>query len=164
MSYLDLAHMHLQSYRASFVSYKTSLYSAVSSLSLSGLVPPVFFTNNQLTVEDFTAEQIRRVRKLTTAIQIGFEATSYKVQIFLEVTVWQGGLSIVLGKQNEFELVKLRYLLRHALHYPNKDETTTSVYRLSHEFVAVATDNSQNVEWSVTTHNQCSGTSLIMLC
>ena len=32
-SYLDLAYMHLKSYCASFVSYKTSMHSAVSSLS-----------------------------------------------------------------------------------------------------------------------------------
>ena len=43
MSYLDLAYMHLKSYHASSVSYKTSMYSAVSSLS-SGFVPPNFLT------------------------------------------------------------------------------------------------------------------------
>ena len=46
-SYLNLACMHLKSYRASFVWYKTFMYSAVSSLS-SGFVPPSFLTPDQL--------------------------------------------------------------------------------------------------------------------
>ena len=97
-SYLDLADMHLKSYRASFVSYKTSMYSAVSSLS-SGFVPPNFLTPDQLAaiVEDITAEEIRRGTKLTPATPVGFEALYYEIQIVLEVTVLQEGLSIVLG-------------------------------------------------------------------
>ena len=43
---LDLAYMHLKIYPASFVSYKTFMYSAVSSLS-SGFVPPNFLTPDQ---------------------------------------------------------------------------------------------------------------------
>ena len=46
-SYLNRAHMHLKSYRASFVSNNTSMYSAVSSLS-SGFVPPNFLTPTNL--------------------------------------------------------------------------------------------------------------------
>ena len=81
-SYLDLAYMHLKSYRASFVSYKTSMYSAVSSLS-SGFVPPNFLTPDQLAaiVKDLTAKEIRRGTKLKPAIQVGFEATYYEVQL-----------------------------------------------------------------------------------
>ena len=68
--------MHLKSNRASLVSYKTSMYSAVSSLS-SGFVPPNFLTPDQLAaiVEDLTAKKIRRGTKLTPAIQVRFEAT-----------------------------------------------------------------------------------------
>ena len=78
-SYLDLAYMHLKSYRASFVSYKTSMYSAVSSLS-SGFVPPSFLTPEQLAaiVEDLTAEEIRRGTKLTPAIQVGLRLPTTK--------------------------------------------------------------------------------------
>ena len=78
-SYLDVAFLHLKSFRAAFVSYKTSMYSAVSSLS-SGYVPPSFLTPDQLAaiVEDLTDEEIRRGTKLTPAIQVGFEATYYK--------------------------------------------------------------------------------------
>ena len=96
--YLDLAYMHLKSYRPSFVSYKISMYSAVSSFS-SGFVPPNFLTPDQLAAidVDLTAEGIRRGTKLTPMIQVGFEATYYQVQIVLEVTVLQEGLSIVLA-------------------------------------------------------------------
>ena len=164
-SYLDLAYMHLKSYRASFVSYKTSMYSAVSSLS-SGFVQPNFLTPDQLAaiVEDLTAKEIRRGTKLTPAIHVGFEATYYEVQIVLEVTVLQEGLSIVLGipmnsKSSTFDVYRAI-----PLHQPNEDGTTASVYRFSHEFVAIATDNSQYSELSATTLSQCSGTNRIKLC
>ena len=73
------------------------MYSAVSSLS-SGFVPPNFLIPDQLAaiVEDLTIEEIRRGTKLTPAIQVGFEATYYEIQIVLEVTVLDEGLSIVL--------------------------------------------------------------------
>ena len=164
-SYLDLAYMHLKSYRASFVSYKTSMYSAVFSLS-SGFVPPNLLTPDQLAaiVEEFTAEEIRRGTKLTPAIQVGFEATYYEVRIVLEVTGLQKGLSIVLGipmnsKSSTFDVYRAI-----PLHQPNEDGTTASVYRFSHEFGAIATDNSQYAEVSATTLSQCSGTNRINLC
>ena len=50
------------------------------------------------------------------------------------------------------------------LHQPNEDGTTASIYRFSHEFVAIATDNSQYAELSATTLSQCSGTNRIKLC
>ena len=81
-SYLDHAYMHLISYRASFVSYKTSMYSAVSSLS-SGFVPPKFLTPDQLAaiVEDLTAEEIRRGTKLTTAIKLVLRLLTMKSRL-----------------------------------------------------------------------------------
>ena len=134
-SFLDLAYMHLKSYRSSFVSYKTSLYSAVSSLS-SGFVPPSFLTPHQLgsIVKDLTEEEIRRGTKLTPAIQVGFEATYYEVQIVLEVTVLEQGLSIVLGipmnsKSSTFDIYRAI-----PLHQPNDDKRTASVYRFANEF------------------------------
>ena len=144
--------MHLKSYRASFVSFKTPMYSVVSPLS-SGFVPSNFLTPDQLAavVEDLTAEEIRRGTKLTPAIQVGFEATYYEVQIVLEITVLQEGLSIVLGipmnsKSTTFDIYRAI-----PLHQPNEDDTTASVYRFSHEFVVIATDNSQYAELSATT-------------
>ena len=164
-SYLDLAYMHLKSYRASFVSYKTAMYSAMSPLS-SGFVPPNFLTPDQLAAifEDLTAEEIRRGTKLTLAIQVGFEATYYEVQIVLGVTVLQEGLSIVLGipmnsKSSTFDVYRAI-----PLHQPNEDDTTASVYRFPHEFLAIASDNSQYAELSATTLSQCSGTNRIKLC
>ena len=106
---------HLKSYRASFVSYKTSMFSAVSSLS-SWFVPPNFLTPDQVAaiVEDLTAEEIRRGTKLTPAIQVGFEATYYEVQIVLEITFLQEGLSIVLGYTDELKIVHFRCLSHHS--------------------------------------------------
>ena len=74
--------MHLNIYRASIVSFKTSIHSAVSSFS-SGFVPPNFLTSDQIAaiVEDLTTEEIRRGTKSTPAIQVGFEATYYEAQI-----------------------------------------------------------------------------------
>ena len=91
------------------------MYSAVSSLS-SGSVPLKFLRPDQLAaiVEDLTAEEIRWGTKLTPAIQFGFEATYYEVQIVLEVTVLQEGLSIVLGIPMN-SILHLRCLSRHSL-------------------------------------------------
>ena len=141
------------------------MYSAVSSLS-SGFVPPNFLTPDQLAaiVEDLTAEEIRRGTKLTPAIQVGFEATYYEVQIVLEVTVLQEGLSIVLGIPMNSKSSTFNVYRAIPLHQPNEDGTTASVYRFSHEFVAIATDSSQYAELNATTLNQCSGTNRIKLC
>ena len=131
------------------------MFSAVSSIS-TGFVPPIFFTPNQLAaiVEDLTAEEIRRGTKLTPAIQIGFEATYYGVQIVLEVTILQEGLSIVLGipmttKSSTFDVYRAI-----PLHQPNEDGTISSVYHSSHEFLAIATNNPQYTELSATTYPQ----------
>ena len=80
-SYLDLAYMHFKPYGASFVLYKTSIFSAVSLVS-SGFVPPSFLIPNQLTadVKDFTAEEIQRGSKLTPANQVSFEVVNYEVR------------------------------------------------------------------------------------
>ena len=50
------------------------------------------------------------------------------------------------------------------LHQPNEDGTTASVYYFSHEFVAIATDNSQYAELNATTLSECSGTNRNKLC
>ena len=131
------------------------MYSAVSSLC-SGFVPPNFLTPDQLAaiVEDPTAEEIHRGTKLTPAIQVCFQATYYKVQIVLEVTVLQESLSIVLvipmnSKSSTFDVYRAI-----PLHQPNEDGTTASVYRFAHEFLAIATDNSQYAELTATTFSQ----------
>ena len=74
--YLDLAYNHLKTYPVSLVSYKTSLYSAVSSVS-SGFAPSIYLNPNQLAaIVDYpTAEVIHRGTKFTSVPQVGFEAT-----------------------------------------------------------------------------------------
>ena len=118
------------------------MYSAVSSLS-SRFAPASFLIPNQpaAIVDDLTAEEIQRGTKLTLAIQVGFEAAHYDVQMLLEVTVLQEGLSIVLCIPMNCEPSTLDVVSRHSQHQPNEDVTTASVYHFSHEFVAIATDN-----------------------
>ena len=164
-SYWDIAYMHLKSYRASFVPYKTSMYSAVSSTP-SEFVPPSLLTPDQLVaiVEDLTAQGIRRGTKLTPAIQNGFEAIYYEIQIVLEVIVLQEGLSIVLGIPMKSKWSTFDVYRPIPLHQPNDDDTTASVYHFSPEFVAIVSDNSQYAELSATILSRCSGTNRIELC
>ena len=101
---------------------------------------------------------------MTPAIQVGFEVTFYEVQIVLEVTVLQEGLSIVFGipmnsKSSTFDVYRAI-----SLHQPNEDRTTASVQHFFHEFVAIAPDNSQYAELSATIFSQCSGTNRTKLC
>ena len=156
--------MHLKSYFASFVSYRTSMYSTESSLS-SGFVPPSWLALNHLAVivADLTAEEIRRGMKLTPVIQVGFEAAYYEVQIVLEVIVLQG-LSTVLSLPLNSKLSTLDVYCAIPLHQPNEDGTKASVYHFSHEFMAIATENSQYIKLSATNINQCSGTNRIKVC
>ena len=69
-SYLDLVYTHMKTYRSAFVSYKTNLYSAVSSLS-SGYVTTKFLTPNRVAeiVHELTME-VHRSTKLTSAVQV----------------------------------------------------------------------------------------------
>ena len=123
------------------------MYSAISSLS-SGFVPLSFLTPDQLAaiVKDLTKEKIGRGTKLTSAIQVGFEATYYNIQIVPEDTVLQEGLSIVLGIPMTLKSATFDIYRAIPWHQPNEDETTASVYRFANEFLAVLTDNSQNAE------------------
>ena len=101
---------------------------------------------------------------MTLAIQIGFEATYYEVQIVLEVTVLQEGLSIVLGIPMNSNSSTFDVYRAIPLHQPNEDGTTVSVYHFFHELVAISTDKSQYAELIATTLSQCSGTNRIRLC
>ena len=97
-SYLDLGFTHLKAYRSAFVSYRTNLYSAVSSFS-SGYVTANFLTPNRLAeiAHELTMEEVHRGTKLTPVIQVGYDATYYEVQIVLEVSMLASGISVVLG-------------------------------------------------------------------
>ena len=141
------------------------MYSTVSSLC-SGFVPPSCLSPGHLAVivADFTTEEVRRGLELTLIIQIGSEVAYYEVQIVLDVTVLQEGLSTVLGIPMNSKLSTFDVYRAIPLHQPNEDGTTASVYHFSHEFMAIATDNSQYAKLSATTLNQCSGTNRIKLC
>ena len=97
-SYLDLVYNHLEAYRSPSVSYKTNVYSAVPSLW------PGYVTPNYLTpicpaqiVHELTMEDVYRGTKLTPAIQVGYEAMYYEVQMLFEVSILACGISVVLG-------------------------------------------------------------------
>ena len=76
-SYLDLLYTHLKAYRSAFVSYRTNLYSAVSSLSC-GYVTPNFLTPNRQAeiVHELTMEEVHRGTKLTSAISATKQRTT----------------------------------------------------------------------------------------
>ena len=76
----------LEPNRASFVSYRNSLYSAVSSIS-SRFVPPSFLTG----------KEIPRWTKKTSARQVGLETVLHIVRLVREVNVLESGHSIVFG-------------------------------------------------------------------
>ena len=94
-------------------------------------------------MKDLTEEEMRRCTKLTLAIQVGFEVTYYEVQIVLEVTVWQEGLSIILSIPMNSKSSTGEIYRAIPLHQPNEDETKPSLYRFANECLAIATDNSQ---------------------
>ena len=120
-SYLDLVFTHLKAYRSAFVSYRTNLYSAVSSLS-SGYVTPNFLTPNRLAeiLHELTMEEVHRGTKLTPAIQVGYEATYYEVQIVLEVSILASGISVVLGIPMNSKSATFNILRAIPLYQPNE--------------------------------------------
>ena len=123
--------------------------SKVSSPS-SWFVPPRFLTTNQLAaiVVGITAEDVRRGRKQTPAIEIVFEATYYEVQIVSIIEILQERLSIVLVELMNSKLSAFDVYWALLLHQPNEDGTTASVCHFSPQFVALAPNHSQYAELS----------------
>ena len=157
-SYLDSVYTHFKTYRSVFVSYRTNLYSEVSSIS-SGYVNPKFLTPNPLAeiVHELTMEEVHRGAKLTPALQVGYEATYYEVQIVLEVSILASGISVVLGIPLISKSATFNILRKIPLYQPNEDGSTASLYQFRHDYLAIATDKSQYAE-------QCSGIKRIKLC
>ena len=158
-SYLDLAYLHLKSYCASFVLYKTSMCPALSSLS-SGFVPLSFLTPNQLAalVEDLTAENIRRGIKLT--LKSDSRLLTKKSKLCSKSLLPFPCLRYTdNSKSSTFDVYRAI-----PLHQPNEDGKTAWVCHSSHEYVAITTDNSQYADLIATTLSQWSGTSCIKLC
>ena len=164
-SYLEVVYTHLKAYRSALVSYRTNLYSAVSSLS-SGYVTPIVFTPNRLAeiVHEFTMEEVDRGTKLPPAIQVDCEATYYEVQIVLEVPILASGICVVLGIPMNSKSATFNILRAIPLYQPNEDGSTASLYQFRHDFLAIATGKSQYAELGVATLQQCSGTNRIKLC
>ena len=141
---MDLVFTHLKAYRSLFVSYRTNLFSAVSSLS-SGYVTPNFLTPNRLPeiVHELTMEEVHRGTKLTPAIQVGYEATYYEVQIVLQVSILASGISVVLGIPMNSKSATFNILRAIPWYKPNEDGSTASLYHFRHDYLAIATDKSQ---------------------
>ena len=94
-SYLNIFYTHPKANRSTFVSNRTNIYSAISSLS-SNYVTPFFSTTNRLAeiVHKLTMEEVHCGIKLTPAIQIVYEATYYEFQIVIEVLILASSISV----------------------------------------------------------------------
>ena len=156
---------HIKSYQAAFYAYKTNLFSTISSLA-SGHITPQFLLPQEIAdiVQELSDDEVRRGTKLSPAIQPGYEAIYYEINIVLEVTLIPRGISVVLGfpmnsKSSTFDVY-------HAipLHQPNGDNKTASLYQLQKPFLAVSTDNSRFAELDGSTLQQCSGNNRIKFC
>ena len=164
--YLDPVCTHLKTHRPAWVSRRTTLYSTVSQLS-PGNVTPNFATPNrfvEIVHQELTMEEIHRGNKLTPAIQVGYEATYYEVQIALEVFILASGISVVLGDPMISKSATFHIVSAIPLYQPNEDGSTASLYQFCHDHLAIATDKSQYVEFGVATSQQCSDTNRIKLC
>ena len=98
ISDLGTLYTHIKSYQAAFYAYKINLFSTISSLA-SGKITPQFLVPNAIAdvVNKLSNEEIRRGTKLSPAIQPGYEAIYYKINVVLEVTLIPRGISVVLG-------------------------------------------------------------------
>ena len=165
ISDLGTLYTHIKSYQAAFYAYKINLFSTISSLA-SGKITPQFLVPNAIAdiVNELSNDEIRRGTKLSPAIQPGYEAIYYEINVVLEVTLLPRGISVVLGipmnsKSSTFDAY-------HAipLYQPNGDNKTASLYQLQKPFLAVSTDNSRFAELDSSTLQQCSGNNRIKLC
>ena len=105
-------------------------------------------------VNELSNDEICRGTKLPPAIQPGYEAIYYEINVVLEVTFIPRGISVVLGipmnsRSSTFDLY-------HAipLYQPNGDNKTASLYHLKKPFLAVSTDNFRFAELDSSTLHQ----------
>ena len=75
-------------------------------------VTPNFFRPNRLTkiVRELTMEEFHRGKKLTTAIQIGYEAAYYEVQIVLGVSILGSVISVLIRALMNSKSATLNFL------------------------------------------------------
>ena len=156
---------HIKSYQAAFYAYKINLFSTISSLA-SGQITPQFLLPQKIAdlVRSLSEEESYRSTKLTPAIQPGFEAVSYEIQLVLEVTLIPRGISVVLGVPMNSTSSSFNVYHATPLYQPNGDNKTASLFQLVKPFLAVATDDSRYVELDSTTLQQCSGNNRIRHC
>ena len=132
----------------------------------NGQITPQFLLQQEIAdiVRTLSEEEGYRGTKLTPAIQPGFAAVYYKIQLVLEVTLILRGISVVLGIfMNSKSSTSTMY---HAtpLCQPNGDNKTASLFQLPKTSLAVAEDDSRYTELDSSTLQQCSGNNRIRLC
>ena len=98
ISDLGTLYTHIKSYQAAFYAYKINLFCTISSLA-SGKITPQFLVPNAIAdiVNELSNDEIPRGTKLSPAIQPGYEALYYEINVVLEVTLIPRGISVVLG-------------------------------------------------------------------
>ena len=165
ISDLGTHYTHIKSYQAAFYAYKINLFSTISSLA-SGTITPQFLVPNAIPdiVNQLSNDEVRRGTKLSPAIQPGYEAIYYEINVLLEVTLLPRGISVVLGIPMNSESSTLDVYHAIPLYQTNGVNKTTSLYQLQKPFSAVSTDNSRFAEFDSSTLQQCSGNNRIELC
>ena len=104
-------------------------------------------------------KEVHRGTKLSPAIQVGYDATYYEVQIVWAVSILASGISVVLCSEDRWiqSLPNFNVLRVIALYQPKRDDSTASFYQFLHDYLAIATDKSQYAEIGVSTLQECSG-------
>ena len=135
ISDLVTLYTHIKSYQAAFYAYKINLFSTISSLA-TGKITPQFLVPNAIAdiVNELSNDEIRRGTKLSPAIQPGYEASFYEINVVLEVTLLPRGISVVLGipmssKSSTFDVYDAL-----PLYQPNGDNKAASLYQLQKPF------------------------------
>ena len=135
ISYLNSLYTHVKSYRAAFYAYKIALFSTLSSLAAS-YVMPQFLLLDQLAsiVKDLANDEILRGTKLSPAIRADHEAIYYEIQLVSDVTLLSSGLSVVLGIPMNSKSSTFDIYLATPLYQPNADGDTVSLYQFPTPF------------------------------
>ena len=165
LSQIGTLYTHFKAFRAAFYAYRNNFFSIISSLD-TGHITPQFLLPTQLAtiVQELAAEEFRKGSKLTPAIQSGFEAIYYELQIVLEVTMLPRGISFVLGIPMNSKSATYNVFQAEPLYQPNDDGKTASVYQFPKPYVAIATDKTDFAELAAYTLQQCTGSNRIELC
>ena len=105
-----------------------------------------------------------RGTKLTPAIQPGFEAIYYEIELVSEVTLIPRRISVVLGVPMNSKSSTFKVYHATPLYQWNGDNKTASSLQLAKPFLAVANDNPRYAELDSSTLQYSSGNNRIRLC